>query len=113
MACMPAPQPPQSVSIMHDPLRPATRPTMYFIGVTTSQSSINQVFPLWARRLQLGDCELRGIDFALHDRPERYRAAVQFIKHDPLSLGALVTTHKLDLFAACADQFDALDPLTR
>ena len=86
---------------------------MYFIGVTTSQSSINQVFPLWARRLQLGDCELRGIDFALHDRPERYRAAVQFIKHDPLSLGALVTTHKIDLFAACADQFDALDPLTR
>ena len=86
---------------------------MYFIGVTTSQSSINQVFPLWARRLQLGDCELHGIDFALHDRPERYRAAVQFIKHDPLSLGALVTTHKIDLFAACADQFDALDPLTR
>ena len=93
--------------------QPATRPTMYFIGVTTSRSSINAVFPRWAERLQLGTCELRGIDFPLHDRPERYRAAVAFIKEDPLSLGALVTTHKIDLFAATADQFDVLDPLTR
>ncbi|MSU48831.1 MAG: shikimate dehydrogenase [Opitutus sp.] len=95
----------------HD-LKPATRPTMYFIGVTTRQSSINQVFPLWADHLQLGDCELRGLDFPLHDRPERYRAAVDFIKRDPLSLGALVTTHKIDLCHACRDQFDVLDPLT-
>jgi shikimate 5-dehydrogenase len=86
---------------------------MYFIGVTTSQSSINVVFPLWAERLQLGDCELRGLDFALHDQPQRYRAAVEFIKRDPLSLGALVTTHKIDLYTACADQFDVMDPLTR
>jgi shikimate 5-dehydrogenase len=86
---------------------------MYFVGVTTSQSSINAVFPRWAERLQLGDCELRGIDFPLHDRPERYRAAVEFIKEDPLSLGALVTSHKIDLFAAAADQFDVLDPVSR
>jgi shikimate 5-dehydrogenase len=86
---------------------------MYFIGVTTAQSSINAVFPRWAERLQLGDCELRGMDFALHDRPERYRAAVDFIKRDPLSLGALVTTHKIDLCHACAQQFDVIDPLTR
>ena len=86
---------------------------MYFIGVTTAQSSINQVFPRWAERLQLGACELRGIDFPLHDRPEHYRAAVDFIKRDPLSLGALVTTHKIDLCQACLDQFDAVDPLSR
>ncbi len=24
-----------------------TRPTFYFIGVTTGKSSINKVFPLW------------------------------------------------------------------
>ena len=35
---------------------------------------------------------------------------VEFIKGDRLSLGALVTTHKLDLFSACRDQFDYIDP---
>ncbi len=30
---------------------------------------------------------------------------------DPLSRGALVTTHKIDLHAACHDLFDAVDPL--
>jgi shikimate 5-dehydrogenase len=86
---------------------------MYFIGVTTRQSSINQVFPRWAERLQLGPCELRGLDFPLHAPADDYRAAVDFIKRDPLSRGALVTTHKLDLFRACHDQFDAIEPLSR
>jgi shikimate 5-dehydrogenase len=35
---------------------------------------------------------------------------VEFIKNDPLSLGALVTTHKIDLYAACQDLFDVIDP---
>jgi len=30
-----------------------------------------------------------------------------------LSLGALVTTHKMDLFAACEDCFDIVDPLAK
>jgi shikimate 5-dehydrogenase len=42
--------------------------------------------------------------------PENYREAVNFLKNDPLSLGALVTTHKLDLFQACKDMFDVIDP---
>ncbi len=50
---------------MSPELPPAVRPTLYFIGVTTRQSSINAVFPRWAERLGLGDCELRGLDFAL------------------------------------------------
>jgi shikimate 5-dehydrogenase len=86
---------------------------MYFIGVTTRQSSINRVFPLWAKRLDLGECELRGLDFPLHAEPRQYREAVEFIKRDPLCLGALVTTHKIDLHAACADQFDVIDPLSQ
>ena len=85
---------------------------MYFIGVTTAKSSINRLFPLWAEALRLGDCALRGIDFELRDDPARYRAAVEFIRRDPLSLGALVTTHKMDLCAACRDLFDELDPLS-
>ncbi len=89
---------------------PATRPTFYFIGVTTAKSSIMTVFPLWARHLGLGDVAIRGIDLVPHDTAEHYRAAVAFLKSDPLSLGALVTTHKLDLFEACRDMFDAIDP---
>lgn len=89
----------------------ATKRTMYFIGVTTAKSSIMKVFPEWAKALNLGDCEIKGMDFKQHDEPALYREAVAFIKNDPLSLGALVTTHKLDLLKACRDQFDRLDPL--
>ena len=87
---------------------PAKRPTLYFIGVTTRQSSIMKVFPVWAEYLGLGDVEIKGIDFPVHDVPANYREAVNFLKNDPLSLGALVTTHKLDLFHACKDMFDVI-----
>ena len=40
---------------------------------------------------------------------DQIKNLVEFIKRDPLSLGALVTTHKLDLLHACRDQFDRLD----
>lgn len=91
-------------------LSPAARPTMYFIGVSTGQSMIMKVFPAWRRILGLGECELRGIDLAIHDEPERYRSVVRFIREDPLCLGALVTTHKIDLLRAARDMFDDLDP---
>ena len=89
---------------------PAAKPTMYFIGVTTTQSSIMKIFPLWAKELGLGDVVLKGIDLPLHAPAESYRRVVAFIKNDPLSTGALVTTHKLDLFSACKDLFDYIDP---
>ncbi len=88
---------------------PATRPTIYFIGVTTGKSSIMRVFPKWAEALNL-DAEIKGIDFAPHSPAADYREAVSFIKNDPLSLGALVTTHKIDLYNACKDMFEYLDP---
>lgn len=88
----------------------AVQPTMYFIGVTTTKSSIMKVFPLWARELGLKDAVLKGIDIEIHAAPEEYRQAVEFIKNDPLSLGALVTTHKIDLYEAAKDLFDYLDP---
>lgn len=88
---------------------PRTRRTMYFIGVTTGKSSIMKVFPKWAEHLKL-DAVIEGFDFAWHDDPERYREVVKFIKNDPMSVGALVTTHKLDLLKAAKDYFDYLDP---
>lgn len=90
-------------------LGPATKPTFYFIGVTTGKSSIMRVFPAWVRHLGLGDCQIRGIDCKWHDDPEVYRAVVTFLKNDKLSLGGLVTTHKLDLLKAARDLFDELD----
>lgn len=86
------------------------KPTFYFIGVTTGQSSIMKLFPKWAEALNLGDVQIKGMDLPIHADPEIYREAVGFIKHDPLSLGALVTTHKIDLFHAAKDLFDELDP---
>lgn len=88
---------------------PATEPTIYFIGVTTGKSSIMRVFPKWAEALGL-NAVIKGMDFKIHDDPEAYREAVSFIKNDELSMGALVTTHKLDLYAACRDMFEYSDP---
>jgi len=88
---------------------PATRPTLYFIGVTTGNSSILSVFPAWAAHLGL-DADIKGVDFPLHADSEAYEEVVRFIREDPLSLGALVTTHKIDLFKACRHLFDEIDP---
>jgi len=84
-------------------------PTIYFVGVTTTQSSIMRVFPRWAEELGI-EAEIIGVDFALHDQPDRYREIVRHIQTDPLSKGALVTAHKLDLLEAARDLFDVLGP---
>ena len=88
-------------------LDPAAGPTMYFIGVTTGSSSIMRVFPAWAEHLGV-DARIEGIDLPLHADPEDYKAVVAFIREDPRSLGALVTTHKLDLLVAARELFDEL-----
>lgn len=92
--------------------KPAEKDTMYFIGVTTKQSSIMKVFPKWMEHLGIDAC-IEGFDFIPHDKPEHYRQAVQFIKDDPKSLGALVTTHKLDCYKASRDLFDGTGPYTQ
>jgi len=85
------------------------QPTFYFIGVTTNKSSIMKVFPLWMKVLGREDVVIEGWDCKIHDDPDKYREAVAQIKYDPLSLGALVTTHKIDLLNATRDMFDTLD----
>ncbi|UKA49369.1 shikimate dehydrogenase [Arthrobacter sp. FW305-123] len=86
-------------------LMPATEPTMYFIGVTTNQSSIMRVFPAWAEELGLA-VVLRGIDLPPGAPDAKYQEVVRFLKSDPLSLGSLVTTHKLDIVSAAREDFD-------
>jgi len=92
------------------PVVTKTVPTFYFIGVTTSKSSIMKVFPLWMKVLGREDVVIEGWDCLIHDTDEAYRKAVAQIKYDPLSLGALVTTHKIDLLNAARDMFEYLDP---
>jgi shikimate dehydrogenase len=87
-----------------------TVPTFTFVGVTTGKSSIMKVFPLWMKELGREDVIIEGIDHKIHDDPENYRKTVAQFKYDPLSLGGLVTTHKIDLFNAARDMFDYADP---
>jgi len=84
-------------------------PTIHFIGVSTKQSSIMRVFPEWAKELGLGEVAINGIDLALHAAPDQYQQVVAFIRDDVNSNGALVTTHKIDLFQAAHQLFDELD----
>ena len=86
-----------------------SRPGMYFIGVSTSQSSIMKIFPRWMDILGV-DAVLIGHDLPLGAPPEAYRAIVDHIRQDPLAQGGLVTAHKIDLLMAARDLFDRLDP---
>ena len=86
------------------------QPTFYFIGVTTTKSSIMKIFPLWTRELGHPEIVIEGVDLKLHDTVEAFRQAVTQIKYDPNSLGALVTAHKISLYEAVHDLFNYLDP---
>lgn len=83
--------------------------TFYFIGVSTGASSIMRVFPKWMQALAL-NAVVVGIDLPPHAPAEEYRRVVTFIRDEPCALGGLVTTHKLDLYAACMDLFAYVDP---
>ena len=75
---------------------PKQQPTFYFIGVTTGKSVDAEDLPAVGRSTgpARGGNRRGGSQAA---RPaEAYRQAVAQIKYDPLSLGGLVTTHKID-----------------
>lgn len=82
---------------------------MGFVGVSTASSSIMRVFPVWADLLGLPTRELIGHDLPVDATPEQYRALVEAIRDDPDHLGALVTTHKMALYAAAHDLFGSFD----
>ncbi len=94
------------------PPPPAAAPTLYFVGVSTGASSIRTTFPRWADALGL-DARLEGIDLPIHAPAADYRAVAAWLHADPLSRGALVTTHKIDLYEACRGLFDVVDPAAR
>jgi shikimate dehydrogenase len=81
---------------------------MLFIGVSTSGSSIFDLFPRWAEILGI-EASLEGYDIPLGAPPDAFRAAVERIADDPERLGALVTTHKVDVYDHARGLFDELD----
>ncbi|MBC7723681.1 MAG: shikimate dehydrogenase [Burkholderiaceae bacterium] len=82
---------------------------MGFVGVSTGASSIMSIFPVWAEILGLPTRTLVGHDLGVDATPEQYLALVARIRDDPRHLGALVTTHKMGLYAATHSLFDELD----
>lgn len=86
---------------------------MAFIGVTTGSSSIMKIFPEWARELELPTDRLEGVDIAIDAPDEAFREAVASIRDDADHRGALVTTHKMSVYAAASDLFDGFDDFAR
>ncbi|GAC1462066.1 MAG: shikimate dehydrogenase [Gemmatimonadaceae bacterium] len=77
--------------------------------MTTGQSAATRLFARWAAELGLRGVKFAGCDLPIHAEPQRYREVVQRIKSGAHDRGALITTHKVDLFAACRDLFDEVD----
>ena len=70
---------------------------MRFIGVSTANSSIMKIFPIWSKTLGL-DAVIMGIDIPLNAGKAEYVSAINQMVNDPNCHGALVTTHKLAIY---------------
>jgi shikimate 5-dehydrogenase len=81
---------------------------LFFIGVSTAGSSIVRIFPRWAEILGL-DAAIAGYDIAVRAEPSAFRRVVEEIAGDARIRGALVTTHKVDVYEHARDLFDVLD----
>jgi shikimate dehydrogenase len=93
--------------------KPADEPErFYFVGVSTSASTIMRLFPRWARQLDL-DAEVVGRDVEIGAPPDRIREVVAELASDPLARGGLVTTHKIAVFDHARDLFADIDPYAR
>ena len=90
-------------------LKSPEHPTFYFIGVTTSSSSIMKIFPVWMKALKLPDVEIVGYDIEPGGPREKYRSILEHIKNEEQAKGALVTTHKIAIVREARDLFDKFD----
>lgn len=86
---------------------------MGFVGVSTAGSAIMRIFPRWAQLLDLPTGSLVGHDLPVDASAADYLAIVERIRDDPLHLGALVTTHKMGVYAAAHHLFAQLDGFSR
>ena len=80
---------------------------MYFIGVSTQNSIINNIFPKWMEVLGY-NIQLCGINIPLNASANIYQECAEKIKSSDNILGALVTTHKIAMYHSAKDIFDIL-----
>jgi shikimate dehydrogenase len=83
-----------------------------FVGVDTRGSSIMQLFPRWAEILDL-DARIEGWDIRLGAEAATYRDTVRRLAGDLGIAGALITSHKLDVYHHAGSLFDELDRYAR
>ena len=83
-----------------------------FIGVSTAGSAIMRLLPRWRDLLGV-PVVVEGIDLPLPCSASRYREVVSTIRSTPRILGAVITSHKVDLLAAARDLVDELDDTAR
>jgi len=82
---------------------------VYFVGVSTAGSRIFSLFPRWMELVGI-DARIEGIDLPLGTSNAAYHELVQRIAGDPQVLGAVITAHKLGVYASCHDLFEEVDP---
>jgi shikimate dehydrogenase len=78
--------------------------------VSTAGSLALELFPLWLKTLGLPPATIRGHDIPVRGPREAYRSIVRSIREEGRTVGALITTHKMDILTAARDLFDSLDP---
>jgi shikimate dehydrogenase len=91
---------------------PTNAGTLVFLGVSTSGSSIMDLFPRWAAILGLRG-EIQGRDLPLAAEPAAYREAVRWIAEDDRVAGALVTSHKVDVYRHAGSLLSEIDRYAR
>lgn len=82
-------------------------PNFYFLGVTTSQSSVHTYFSRWCKILQ-ADAQLVCCDIIVGATSAVYERFVDQLLFRENVVGSLVTTHKAALYEFCANRFSNL-----
>ena len=81
----------------------------WFIGVTTGQSMIMRLFPIWKEVLGIQGTLMHGVDLPPGVEGQKIRETVNELRANPDVLGALVTTHKLAVWEEASDLFAKVD----
>lgn len=85
-------------------------PVFLFLGTSTAGSSVHQMFSRWSPAFD-PEAQVRGVDIPVHANPEVFRRLVADIADNPHIRGAVITSHKVRVHAACHDLFDSTSPL--
>lgn len=100
-----------SLMIMRGKLEMGRSKRYYFLGVSTTKSSVNAAFPRWMDEFDL-KADLVNVDLDLDSDENHYIEFCENLK-DIKTVGSLVTSHKANLYRHCSDRFDQLSDDSR